>query len=68
MRVLPEDLYDLVMNSDTPIGPGEVFDEVSRRRERQQRERERLRREGLTLNQWQDWQNANEPARRKGLA
>jgi hypothetical protein len=32
IRVLPEDLYDLVMNSDEPIAPGHVHDEIVRRR------------------------------------
>ncbi|MHB8863468.1 MAG: multicopper oxidase domain-containing protein [Pirellulaceae bacterium] len=32
VRVLPDDLYDLVMNSDQPVQPGEVFDELKRRR------------------------------------
>jgi hypothetical protein len=32
VRVLPEDLYDLVMHSDKPVAPGQVFDEIARRR------------------------------------
>ena len=31
MRVLPEDLYDLVMNSDEPVEKGAVFAEIVRR-------------------------------------
>jgi manganese oxidase len=31
VRVLPEDLYDLVMNSDEPVEPGQVFKEIARR-------------------------------------
>ena len=30
LRVLPEEYYDLVMNSDKPVKPGEVFDAVAR--------------------------------------
>ncbi len=32
VRVLPDDLYDLVMSSDEPVKPGQVFDEIARRR------------------------------------
>lgn len=32
VRVLPEDLYDLVMHSDQPLQPGEVFEAIQRRR------------------------------------
>jgi manganese oxidase len=32
VRVLPEDLYDRVMNSDEPIEPGAIFNEIARRR------------------------------------
>ncbi len=32
IRVLPEDLYDLVINSDQTVQPGEVLDEIKRRR------------------------------------
>lgn len=32
VRVLPEDLYDLVMHSDEPVAPGQVFEEIARRR------------------------------------
>ena len=32
VRVLPEDLYDLVMHSDEPVEPGYVFHEIARRR------------------------------------
>jgi hypothetical protein len=32
VRVLPDDLYDLVMNSDEKIEPGYVFDEIKKRR------------------------------------
>jgi hypothetical protein len=28
LRVLPEDLYDRVMNSDKPVGDGEIFDAI----------------------------------------
>ena len=31
VRVLPDDLYDLVMNGNRPVPPGYVFDEVVRR-------------------------------------
>jgi hypothetical protein len=31
MRVLPDDLYELVMNSDQPIEKGAVFAEIVRR-------------------------------------
>lgn len=31
VRVLPDDLYDRVMNSDEPIAGGEVFEEIVRR-------------------------------------
>ena len=31
MRVLPDDLYDLVMNDDRPIEKGSVFAEIVRR-------------------------------------
>jgi hypothetical protein len=31
VRVLPDDLYELVMNSDEPIEPGYTFNEVLRR-------------------------------------
>lgn len=31
VRVLPEDLYDLVMHGQDPVPPGYVFDEIARR-------------------------------------
>lgn len=67
VRVLPEDLYDLVMRSDDPIEPGATFDEISRRRERQQKHREELRRQGMTEKQWERWLVENEDLRKKGM-
>jgi FtsP/CotA-like multicopper oxidase with cupredoxin domain len=67
VRVLPEDLFDQVMHSDTPLEPGAIFSEVSRRRERQQKEREELRKRNLDVSQYQEWLDANEVRRRKGL-
>ena len=32
LRVLPDDLYDLVMHSETELQPGQVFEEIKRRR------------------------------------
>lgn len=32
VRVLPDDLYELVMNSDEEVRPGQVFEEIKRRR------------------------------------
>jgi hypothetical protein len=32
VRVLPDDLYELVMDSDRPVQPGQVFEEIKRRR------------------------------------
>ncbi|WP_164104490.1 multicopper oxidase domain-containing protein [Candidatus Laterigemmans baculatus] len=32
VRVLPDDLYDLVMHSDEKLQPGQVFEEIKRRR------------------------------------
>ena len=32
VRVLPEDLYELVMESDEPVKPGQIFNEIARRR------------------------------------
>lgn len=68
VRILPEDLYDLVMNSDEPVAPGSVFDEITRRRHQQVQIREELRRRGLTMVDWHDWMTANEALRRKGMA
>lgn len=31
VRVLPDDLYNLVMNSDEKLKPGQVFEELKRR-------------------------------------
>ncbi|REK17286.1 MAG: copper oxidase [Planctomycetota bacterium] len=36
-RVLPEDLYNLVMHSDEPVPPGYVFEEIKRRRKEYER-------------------------------
>ena len=66
VRVLPEDLYELVMNSDEPLEPGAVFDEIVRRRQRQIRNREELRQRGLTLEQTREWMKMNEAQRRRG--
>lgn len=33
VRVLPDDLYQRVMESDEPLQPGEIFGEIARRRE-----------------------------------
>lgn len=38
VRVLPDDLYDLVMNSDEKIPPGYTFDEIVGRRKSSDRE------------------------------
>lgn len=37
MRVLPEELYQRVMESDEAISPGEVFDAIAERRYRTKR-------------------------------
>lgn len=34
VRVLPDDLYDLVMNSDEPVEPGYTFREITERRKK----------------------------------
>ncbi len=68
VRVLPEDLFNQVMHSNTPIGPGEIFNEIGRRRERQQKQREELRRQNLDVGQYEDWLKAHEEQRRRGLA
>ncbi len=66
VRVLPHDLYDLVMNSNQPLEPGATFDEIVRRRQKQIRNREELRARGLTAQQMQEWQDMNVEARQRG--
>ncbi len=68
VRILPDDLYQLAINSDAPVKPGEIFDEMVRRRQRQEELRNEMRRRGLNISQWNEWFQANEALRRKGLA
>ena len=36
LRVLPDDLYDQVMHSEAEVQPGQVFEEIKRRRGKQE--------------------------------
>jgi len=56
------------MNSDAPLKPGEVFNEIARRREKQEKVREELQGRGLSMADWHEWMAANEEARKKGMA
>jgi FtsP/CotA-like multicopper oxidase with cupredoxin domain len=46
LRVLPEDLFDKVMNGDEPVAPASVFDEIVTRREREEKRYAELRKLG----------------------
>ena len=46
LRVLPDDLFDLVMTSEEPVPPAYVFEQIVTRREREEKRRAELRKLG----------------------